>query len=350
MLFIARKLSAAKLQSFTQQLACLLKAGFTLTEALDSLEQDDQTPKWQALLISLQAHTQQGMLLSESLAQFPKYFSQHYLVLIRCAERSGNLSEILSHLTQYQAMKINLKKKAWRAFAYPGFVLASSLSMSAGILFWVVPLFAQLFSQSNQNLPRLTQIILDFSQNFPSFFSVVSLSLITILYFGHLALDFYFPLRWHLSKFFCQCPGIARPLQILQMNHWLPLMAHYLNAGLPLFESLESAGPAFNQLYYQAAYQELLGKIAAGHSLDHCLKINPIFPKKLSSRISLGERSSNLSQAFHEAAEFYEQELQHFLNTLTQLIEPISLLFISVLIGILIIALYLPIFKMGEVF
>ncbi len=347
MLFQRHKLSEKQLQLLIQQLADLLKAGLNLYQALELLK--IHTKNWHSLLSKLQEQITNGLSLSTAMSEHPQYFSTHSLNLIRCGETSGQLAEIMAQIAQYQIVKLNFKRSCWRSCAYPGFVLLSSLSVALAIMLWIIPLFATLFSDNQQSLPFLTQLLIQLSVKLPDYGLFILGTLTAGIYCWRLIYRAFFPLRWRISELSTQLIVLNRFIQLVQLNQWLPLMANYLQAGMHLLAALQASSTAFSHLHYQARYQYLLKNLAAGHELAYALKATQLFPQYLLSWIVVGERSGNLAAIFQEAARYYQQELQRKLQALTQFIEPLSLLLISALIGMLIIALYLPIFKMGDI-
>lgn len=334
----------------TRQLSILLNSGLPLLRSLELLKGYQKSKAWQILLEMLIDQIKQGFSLSKALKKFPHYFSSYYCSLIECGESCGKLVSVLEQLAHYQWLKINFKKKCIKALLYPGCVLSFSFMMGFGMLTWVVPQFAELFAQSSQELPYLTRCMLSLVKALSSYGSLIMLFILVFIYALRLLYQYSFKFRWCLATWTLKLPIMSDLIQLLQLNHWLPLMSIQLKTGFHLFFSLKIAEVTLTHLYYQAVYAQLLQDLKAGSSLKYSFERAKIFPPTLISLIEMAEHSGSLESTFSELAADYEERLSHFLLNLTQLVEPLCLLLMASLSAMLIIALYLPIFRMGELF
>ena len=344
-----KNITENQLHQLSQQLAILLKAGITLIKALQILINNNTKASVKNLLQNIQTDIEQGLSFHQALSKFPQYFSNYYCCLVQCGEKTGCLVQSLEKIANYQAIKFRFKQKCRHALAYPCFVLLSSLTISLGILMWIIPLFAHLFADNQHSLPKLTQLVFNFSKHLSTYSLITFLSLAISLYLLKLIMHLYFPLKFSLAKLSTRCLGLRYLIQLIQLNRWLPLISHYLQAGMHLFTALEATGDVFNHVYYANCYTQLLHDMQAGAKLTSTMRNFTIFPESLIHLIAVGEESGNMTALFTEATTIYQQKLETLLLKLTQLIEPLSLLLVSLLIGMLVIALYLPLFNIGEV-
>jgi len=342
------KLSASMSHEFSHQLALLLNSNISLQKSLELLSEHRSEPKWQDLMQSLQKQLTEGYTLSEALRRFPEDFPAYYCSLIRCGETSSRLATVLEQLAQYQKLNLNFKKKLKRAISYPLFVLFFSLCTSLGIIVWVIPQFADLFQKAANQLPWITRVLINFSQKFSDLSPLIFLGLVNLSYITRWVYRSCFLVRWHSAKIILKVPIILNLIQLSELTRWLRLLSTQLKAGVTLFSALQASEVAFTHLYHKAGYQLLLTELHSGSSLNKALTESTIFPHGLIKLLSLGEHSGKLENLFDDAATLYEGRLENFLMNLTQWVEPLSLLLIATLTAMLIVALYLPIFQIGE--
>ncbi len=347
---IEYQISEQQLCQLTQQLALLLNSALPMLSCVELLMEQASKPAYRSVLCRIKDELKQGHNLSHALALFPQYFAPYYCALVECGEKSSQLTPVLTQLAQYQALRLMFKKKLRRALSYPLCVLSLSLAISAGIILWVIPQFAHLFKESGHSLPGLTQALFTIT-------GVLEQQGAWILLFSALALFAVYriyprsqKIRSGVAALSLKIPLLKHSIQLIQIARWSRLLATHLQAGTPLFEALKAAEQSFTHPSYQTAYRHSLASIHSGTSLIQALRENPFFPKALSRLLALGEHSGTLRPLLEQSARLYEQQLEDFLMTLSQWAEPITLLLIASLSAMLIIALYLPLFRMGTLF
>jgi type IV pilus assembly protein PilC len=334
---------------FTRQLATMLQAGVPLVQSLDIVARGDSNPRMQELLGSVKNSVESGNSLTESFAKHPKYFDDLYVNLVDAGEKSGALEGLLEKIATYKEKTEALKSKIKKALFYPIAVVCVAIIVTAILLLFVVPQFEDLFKGFGADLPALTQFVVNLSRWLQS-----SWWIYLIIMFGTgTAIKMLFArsekARDLQDEYMLKLPVVGDILMKSAIARFTRTLETMFAAGIPLVEAMDSVAGATGNAVYEKATYEVRDEIATGQPLQVAMTQTGVFPNLAVQMIAIGEESGALDQMAGKVAEFYEQEVDAAVDGLTSLLEPLIMTVLGVLVGGLIIAMYLPIFKLGSV-
>lgn len=345
----SKKISAKHLADFTRQVAILYQANIALTLIFKIIKQEDHNLRLQILILALLEHVENGMTLSQALAQFPQYFDNIYCGLVQAGEASGSLSQTLSQLADHQEQMLSLREKIAKAMYYPAATLTIALLITWGLLIFVVPQFQNIFSNFGSQLPLFTQLIIKLSlllrQHF--LFGVISLFSLFFL-FKILLKNSTSWSSWIEDKLLC-LPILGKILHATIIAHWSQILATTLIAGIPLIDALQIAAKAIPSRSYQRSLSFLILAINNGQTFYQALQSCSFFTPRIIQMIMVGESSGQLTFMLHKISQIQQSQLNKRIELLSKWLEPFIMMILAILIGSLIIAMYLPIFKLGAV-
>lgn len=334
---------------WTQQLATLLNAHLPLLQALELLAQTHTKKNLKQLTWQLYQRISEGQALSTALNYYPKIFDKTYRQLIYAAEQTGALSPILQKIAEQQLFRHKLRQQLIKTLIYPCLVLCVGFGVFILLLTWVVPQLAQVFAQFSQTLPAFTQFILncaDFLQRYMYYFLLSFLSVSCGLYVAYK----YSPsMNLLISKIFWYSPIIGYLLQRAGCVLFLRTLSLLLSSGIPIASALPITLQVLNNLYVQQRLQLTSLFINQGHSFNYALQKAKLFPALVLQMCKIGEHTGQLHILLQDCAVYYQQQLDTLTQQLLQLIEPGLLIFLGLLIGSVVIAMYLPLFRLGLV-
>ncbi len=345
----SRKISEKDLCVFTRQLATMMKAGVPLLQSFDIVARGHANPAVTRLLLDIRADVETGTSLSQAFKRYPQYFDKLFCNLVNAGEQAGILEDLLARLATYKEKTLALKGKIKSAMFYPAAVLAVAVIVTAVIMIWVVPSFKSVFESFGAELPLPTLFVIWLSDQFVSYWPVV---------FGGTALGtFLFVRSWKNSpsmqaatdRLLLRLPVFGPVIMKAVVARWTRTLATMFAAGMPLVESLDSVGGASGNAVYHEATQKIALSVASGTSLAMAMQQVQVFPAMATQMAAIGEESGSLDEMLRKVAEFYEEEVDAAVASLSSLMEPIIMVFLGGLIGGLVIAMYLPIFKLGSV-
>ena len=334
---------------FTRQLATMLKSGVPLLQAFDIVARGHANPSVSRLLWDVRAHIETGSSLSQSLRRYPAYFDALFCNLVAAGEQAGILDDALARLATYKEKTLSVKGKIRAAMFYPAAVLAVAFIVTAAIMIWVVPAFKNVFESFGAELPLPTQFVIWLSDHFVSYWYLI---------FGGVSLGSFFLIRaWKRSpalqatadRWLLQLPLFGEIVRKAVIARWTRTLCTMFSAGVPLVESLDSVGGASGNAVYVDATRRITASVKRGTSLTMAMQSTHIFPSMVTQMVAIGEESGALDQMLRKVAEFYEDEVDTAVASLASLMEPIIMVILGCLIGGLVIAMYLPIFKLGSV-
>ncbi|MFN5446465.1 MAG: type II secretion system F family protein [bacterium] len=334
---------------FTRQLATMLKSGVPLLQAFDIVARGHANPSVSRLLWDVRAHIETGSSLSQSLRRYPAYFDALFCNLVAAGEQAGILDDALARLATYKEKTLSVKGKIRAAMFYPAAVLAVAFIVTAAIMIWVVPAFKNVFESFGAELPLPTQFVIWLSDHFVSYWYLI---------FGGVSLGSFFLIRaWKRSpalqatadRWLLQLPLFGEIVRKAVIARWTRTLCTMFSAGVPLVESLDSVGGASGNAVYVDATRRITASVKSGTSLTMAMQSTHIFPSMVTQMVAIGEESGALDQMLRKVAEFYEDEVDTAVASLASLMEPIIMVILGCLIGGLVIAMYLPIFKLGSV-
>lgn len=334
---------------FTRQLATMLQAGVPLVQSLDIVSRGDSNPRMQELLGSVKNSVESGTSLTESFAKHPKYFDDLYVNLVDAGEKSGALEGLLEKIATYKEKTEALKAKIKKALFYPIAVVCVAIIVTAILLLFVVPQFEDLFKGFGADLPAFTQFVVNLSRWLQSSWWICLIIIVgagfgikTLFAKSEKARDL-------KDKYVLKLPVVGEILIKSAIARFTRTLETMFAAGVPLVEAMDSVAGATGNAVYEKATYEVRDEIATGQPLQVAMTQTGVFPNLAVQMIAIGEESGALDQMAGKVAEFYEQEVDDAVDGLTSLLEPLIMAVLGVLVGGLIIAMYLPIFKLGSV-
>jgi len=344
-----RKIKAREIADFTQQLATLIEAGLSAKQSLEIIVEGCNDIKFQQLVLQIIREIENGNLLSQAFKRFPQYFDNTYCEFIHAGELSGQLCHLLGQLSNYQQRLLQFKSKMIKAMYYPITVLIAALLITCGLLLYVIPQFQTVFNNFGSRLPFLTQTVIQLANSLHQHLFL----LLTVIFLGNII--FYLGLKrsprfkYGSHAVLLKIPGIKKIITTLILARWSTVLSTTLSAGVPLVTALRSASDAIANVAVQHKIRQLADQISSGESLFQAMQNCDFFPKRAVQMLAVGENSGALVKMLEKIAKIYLDQLDHLLDNLSKLIEPVIMLVLAVISGVLIIAMYLPIFKIGSV-
>jgi type IV pilus assembly protein PilC len=334
---------------FTRQLATMMKAGVPLLQAFDIVGKGHSNPAVAKLLSDIKADIETGSSLSQAFRKYPLYFDTLYCNLVGAGEQAGILDSLLDRLATYKEKILAIKGKIKSALMYPISIIVVAFVITAVIMIFVVPAFKELFGSFGADLPAPTLVVMGISDFFVSYWWAI---------FGSIGGAFWFffytwkrseKMQSAMDRLMLKLPIFGHIIRIATIARFARTLSTMFAAGVPLVEALDSvAGAAGNRVYHDAT-KKIQSEISTGTSLTTAMQNSEVFPNMVLQMVSIGEESGALDSMLSKVADFYEAEVDDAVEGLSSLMEPVIMVVLGVLIGGLVIAMYLPIFKMGEV-
>ncbi|PKO93547.1 MAG: type II secretion system protein F [Betaproteobacteria bacterium HGW-Betaproteobacteria-1] len=334
---------------FTRQLATMMKSGVPLLQAFDIVGKGHSNPAVAKLLGDIKADVETGSSLSQAFRKYPLYFDALYCNLVGAGEQAGILDSLLDRLASYKEKILAIKGKIKSALMYPVSIIIVAFVITAVIMIFVVPAFKELFSSFGADLPTPTLVVMAISDYFVSYWWAI---------FGSLGFaGWFFFYTWKRSekmqstmdRLLLKVPVFGNLIRIATIARFARTLSTMFAAGVPLVEALDSvAGASGNRVYYDAS-KKIQSEISTGTSLTVAMQNAEVFPNMVLQMTAIGEESGALDSMLSKVADFYEAEVDDAVEGLSSLMEPIIMVILGVLIGGLVVAMYLPIFKLGEV-
>ncbi|MDD4929024.1 MAG: type II secretion system F family protein [Gallionella sp.] len=334
---------------FTRQLATMLKAGVPLLQSFDIVGKGHNNPSVAKLLFSIKTDIETGSSLQQAFKKYPLYFDDLYCNLIGAGESAGILDSLLERLATYQEKILAIKSKIKGALFYPISIIVVAFVITAVIMIFVVPAFKELFSTFGANLPAPTLVLMAISDFFVAWWWAI---------FGGIGGGFYtFFYFWKRNKtmqgvmdrLLLKLPVFGDLIRKATIARWARTLSTMFAAGVPLVEAFNSvAGAAGNAVYYDAT-KNIQREVSTGNSLTVAMQETEVFPSMVIQMVAIGEEAGSLDSMLSKVADFYEAEVDDAVEALASLMEPMIMAVLGVLIGGMVVAMYLPIFKMGEV-
>lgn len=343
------KITAKDIALFTRQLATMLKAGVPLLQAFDISARSHSNPALQRLLGEIKGDVETGSSMSVAFRKYPKYFDGLYCNLVYAGEQAGILDTVLDRIASYQEKMLAIQGKIKSALFYPAIVLTVAFIITAGIMLFVIPAFKDLYGKSGADLPALTMLVMTISDAFVNYWYLI---------FGAIGASVFVILRaWKQSPAFrnkmdaliLKVPVFGPLIEKATVSRWARTFSSMFSAGVPMVEALDSvAGAAGNHVFMEAT-MKIKTQVSTGSSLAVCLQGAGVFPNMLIQMVSIGEESGALDSMLSKVADYYEREVDDAVAGISSLMEPFIMVILGTLIGGIVIAMYLPIFKMGSV-
>jgi type IV pilus assembly protein PilC len=334
---------------FSRQLATMLAAGIPLVQAFEIVGNGNDKPSMQKLILDIKTDVEGGTSLHESLAKHPLYFDDLFVNLVEAGEQAGALESLLDKVATYKEKTEALKKKVKKALFYPAAVLVVAVIVTVILLIFVIPQFEELFKGFGADLPAFTQMVINLSK-----FVQAEGIFIAAVVGGAFWTFFYFykrsrKMREFMDRLQLKIPIIGPILVKSAIARYARTLSTMFAAGVPLVEALESVAGATGNIVYEDAVMRMRDEVATGQRLQRAMETTGLFPNMVIQMIAVGEESGSLDSMSAKVATFYEAEVDNAVDSMSSLLEPLIMAILGVLVGGLVIAMYLPIFKLGSV-
>lgn len=334
---------------FTRQLATMMKAGVPLLQSFDIVARGSTNPKVTKLLNDIRGDVETGTSLSQAFRKHPMYFDALYCNLVEAGEAAGILETLLDRLALYQEKTIAIKQKIKSALTYPIAVLVVAFIVVAVIMIFVIPAFKEVFTSFGADLPAPTLFVMAMSEIFVKYWWAI---------FGAIGGGIYFflqtwkrsePMQKRMDRMLLKMPVFGDLLFKSATARWTRTLSTMFAAGVPLVEALDSVGGAAGNAVFAEATEQIQKDVSTGTSLTNAMQAANLFPNMVLQMSAIGEESGSLDQMLGKAADFYEAEVDEAVKALSSLMEPFIIVILGTIIGGIVVSMYLPIFKLGQV-
>jgi type IV pilus assembly protein PilC len=343
------KVNAADIAVFSRQLATMLAAGIPLVQSFEIVGNGNEKPAMQRLVLDIKTDVEGGTSLHEALAKHPLYFDDLFVNLVEAGEQAGALETLLDKIATYKEKTEALKKKVKKALFYPTAVLCVAVIVTVILLLFVIPQFEELFKGFGADLPAFTQMVINMSRWLQDYWYMV----FAIMAGAAFAFGYFYkrsrPMRQYMDRAMLKFPIIGPILYKSAIARFSRTLATMFAAGVPLVEALESVAGATGNIVFENAVLKMRDEVATGQRLQRAMENTGLFPNMVIQMIAVGEEAGALDSMSSKVATFYEAEVDNAVDSMSALLEPLIMAILGVLVGGLVIAMYLPIFKLGAV-
>ena len=334
---------------FTRQLATMMKSGVPLLQAFDIVAKGAGNPAVAKLLVDIKTDVETGSSLNQAFRKFPLYFDQLYCNLVEAGEQAGILDQLLDRLATYKEKTQAIIGKIKSALFYPVSVLVVAFIVTAVIMIFVVPQFKEVFTSFGADLPGPTLIVIGISEFFVQYWYVLFGGAGGGVYAFFYTWKRSLPMQIAMDRLALRLPIFGAVIRKATIARWTRTLSTMFAAGVPLVEALDSVGGASGNYIYREATKQIKSEISTGSSLTVAMQNANVFPSMVIQMIAIGEESGQLDAMSGKVADFFEAEVDDAVDALSSLMEPLIMVVLGGLIGGIIVAMYLPIFKLGAV-
>lgn len=345
-----KKIKPKDILLFTRYISTMLTAGLPIVQALDIISKDQDNPSVQEMIINIKNNIAGGKTLAESFKMYPQHFNDLYCNLISSGEKSGTLEKILKRLGNYMERTETLKRKVKKALVYPAAIMTVALVVSLILLVFVVPQFQKMFATFGAQLPFFTRMIVNLSNFLRSYWwLIVGGTAFTVW-----ALKKYInqsePAKYMIDRYALKVYIIGAVMQKSTIARFARTLATTLEAGMPIVDSMKSMALVMGNRIYSKAVLDVCNEVVNGKQLSVAMASTKLFPNMAIQMIAVGEASGSLSEMLNKVADYYEEEVNAIVDNLSSLLEPVIMVVLGVIVGTFVVAMYLPIFKIGSLF
>lgn len=345
----AKKIEAGDIAILSRQMTTMMQAGVPLVQSMEIIGRGHENPAMGELVGEIKNDIEGGISLAEALAKHPLYFDDLFVNLVDAGEKSGALEDLLDKIATYKEKTEAIKKKVKKALTYPTAVMVIAIVVTGILLYFVVPQFQTLFQGFGADLPGFTLMVIGMSDFLQAYWwAVIGGIIITgvSFTFAHKrSLKF----RRIIDKIMLRIPIVGEILNKSAVARFARTLATMFAAGVPLVEALDSVGKAAGSYTYEDAVASIKEQVSSGNQLQLAMEQTNLFPNMAIQMIAIGEESGSLDGMCIKVADFYEEEVDNMVDSLSSLLEPMIMAILGVLVGGLVVAMYLPIFKLGTV-
>jgi type IV pilus assembly protein PilC len=343
------KVTAADISIFSRQLATMMTAGIPLVQSFDIVGAGHENPAMQKLILAIKADVEGGTTLHEALAKHPLHFDDLFVSLVAAGEQAGALETLLDKIATYKEKTEAIKKKIKKALFYPAAVVVVAIIVTAILLIFVIPEFESLFQGFGADLPAFTRFVIDISKFVQSTGWLLLIAIVGGIWGIIEAKKRNRGVQHFFDRAMLKLPIIGAILNKSSIARYARTLSTTFAAGVPLVEALSSVAGACGNIVYEGAVLKMRDEVATGQRLQRAMENTNLFPNMVNQMIAVGEESGSLDAMSSKVADFYEEEVDNAVDSMSSLLEPLIMAILGVLVGGLVIAMYLPIFKMGAV-
>lgn len=344
-----KRIKSKDISVFSRQLATMMSSGVPLVQAFEIIGRGHENAGMQDLVLGIKNDVESGGTLAEALAKRPLYFDELYVNLVAAGEHAGILETLLQKIATYKEKTETLKGKIKKAMFYPIAVIVVAFIVTAILLIFVIPQFEELFRGFGADLPAPTQFVLNLSEIFQNWWWAIALGIAGTVYGIFEARRRNKKVAHFIDRILLKIPLVGDILNKAAIARFARTLSTMFAAGTPLVEAMVSVAGASGNIVYQEAIMEMRDEIATGTQLQTAMRDQQLFPNMVIQMVAIGEEAGSLDQMLGKVADFYEEEVDNAVDSLSSLLEPLIMVFLGVIIGGLVISMYLPIFQMGKV-
>ncbi len=340
--------SSKDIALFTRQLATMMKAGVPLLQAFDIVSKGATNPAVTRLLTDIKTDVETGSSLAGAFRKFPLHFDTLYCNLVGAGEQAGILETLLDRLATYQEKTLAIKSKIKSALFYPVAIIAVAFIITAVIMIFVIPAFKQVFTSFGADLPAPTLFVMAISDAFVAYWYIIFPVLGGSIYGFLEAWKRSLAVQIFMDRLMLKAPVFGHLVRISTIARWTRTLSTMFAAGVPLVEALDSVGGASGNYVYAEATKKIQNEVSTGTALTVAMQNANVFPSMVLQMCLIGEETGALDSMLGKVADFYEAEVDDAVEALSSLMEPLIMVVLGTLIGGMVIAMYLPIFKIGQ--
>ncbi len=343
-----KKVSQTEVAIFTRQFSVMLDAGLPLIQGLDAIGQQHSNPTFKQVLEQIRMDVESGATLSAAMSRHPKVFDSLYTNMIAAGETGGILDTILQRLSTFIEKIVKLKRALRSAMIYPATILTVAIGVVALILWKVIPVFATLFEGFNVELPLLTRIVITLSRIMEHY----AIFFIVFIILGIIALRSYYKTakgRLVVDGFMLKIPVLGQVLRKIAVARFTRTLATLMTSGVPILEGLNITAKTSGNAILEEVIYDLRQKIEGGGTMADPMRTSGFFPSMVTQMVSVGESTGEMDTMLVKVADYYEEEVDVVVANLLTLLEPIMMVFLGVVVGGIVIAMYMPLFKLIQV-
>jgi len=350
-LFAPRKppIKASDIAVFSRMIATMMASGVPLMQSMQIIGEGHENASMQDMILAIKADVESGTSLAESLEKFPLHFDDLYISLVNAGEQSGTLETLLNEIATYKEKTEALKAKIKKALVYPTAIIVVAFVVTAILMIFVIPQFESLFTGFGADLPGLTKMVIHLSQVFQEYwwliFGVIIGSATGIMAAKKRSRK----IQHFFDRMLLKIPVIGIVMEKGAIARFARTFSTMFKAGVPLVEAMVSVAGATGNIVFSEATMVMRDDVSTGTQLNIAMKNTELFPNMVTQMVAIGEESGSLDSMLAKVADFYEREVDDAVDNMTALMEPMIMAFLGGLIGTLVIAMYLPIFKLGAV-
>ena len=345
----AKKIKPMDITLFSRQMATMIQAGIPLIQSFDIVAKGITNTRMKELVNTIKKDVETGTTLTEALRKHPQYFNELFCNLVDAGEKSGSLDIMLDKVATYKEKIESIKSKIKKALAYPMAVMVVAFLVTAGLLMFVVPQFESLFAGFGADLPALTRGVITMSKFFQRFwyliFGTLGSAIYAFSYFRNHSTKF----AERIDRYLLKLPVVGPIMEKAAIARFTRTLAITFAAGLPLVDALKSVAGATGNILFAKATDTIREDVSSGQQMQLAMERTNLFPSMVIQMIAIGEESGTLEKMLSKVADYYEEAVDNDVDALSSLLEPIIMSILGVLVGGLVVAMYLPIFKLGSV-